>query len=86
MINQFASSKPKKVAEEWQEFFASSPQSDDAQEYVANHPDVPFCDIMFGATGVSGETVDPRRARRQRWTQRQRWTRRRRCCGCRGHC
>jgi hypothetical protein len=62
MINQFATSKPK-VAAEWQEFLDSSPQSDDAQEYVATHPEsmhVPFCDIMFGATGVSGDTVNPR--------------------------
>lgn len=63
MINQFSNSKPK-VAEEWQEFLDTiSPQSDDAQEYVEEHPEsmhVPFCDIMFGATGLSGEVVDPR--------------------------
>lgn len=63
MIAQFEEQKPN-VAEEWQEFLdITSPQSDDAQEYVEAHPEsmrVPFCDIIFNNTGVSADTVNAR--------------------------
>ncbi len=66
--SQYGHNNPK-IVDQWEEWAAEAPQSDDVQEYIKDHPEnyhIPFRDLLFGDLAVSSEAVGAATRRRVR--------------------
>ena len=66
--SQYGHNNPK-IVDQWEEWAAEAPESDNVQEYVEAHPEkfrIPFRDLLFGDLAVSSEAVFRAASRRKR--------------------